>query len=172
MTAAQLRVLISALAFALAVTSAHGAESEAETIVALRKVGATVTRDERAQLQPVTGVHFNYSRVPAGTLALLGTFAELQSLDLSGTFIPGPELDALVGLKKLRVLKLRENDLRPAGLVRLARLISLEELDLRHTGFTALELRDIDRGGLRGGNSEREKADPTEYGASRSRAIT
>ena len=132
-TARKGEVTATLVLFMAVVPAIRADDAQSESIRALRKIGATVTQNNDASGQPVIGVEFNYNRVPGATLRLLTSFKELQTLDLSGTFMSESDLNPLLELRQLRTLRLRHATLSRTGFKILARLDRLETLDLRQS---------------------------------------
>lgn len=84
------------------------------------------------------------SGVTGRGLAHLSGLPRLERLDLSFTQVTDADLTHLRPLSRLRVLKLRGDDITGVGLTHLAGAAALEELDLSFTGVTGPDLRHLD----------------------------
>jgi hypothetical protein len=113
-------------------------DSEARAVEAVKKLGGTVSRDEKAPGKPVVGVSFAGSteltdkglKEVAGALAAL---KDLKWLDLSRTQVTDTGLKEVAGLKGLQKLRLPATEVTDAGLKHLKKLKELRELDLSIT---------------------------------------
>ena len=121
-------------------------EAENQAAQAMEKLGATVTRDDKAPGKPVIGVEFtNYSGTPFkdGDLKQLAPFKNLQSLGLLATDVTDAGLKELTGFGQLSYLDLRGTGVTPAGLKQLAGLPKLDWVSLHNDQWKGDGLKEL-----------------------------
>jgi len=123
--------LLSMTAF----TSAVHADAESDAIDALKKVGATILRDEKDATKPVVNVIFKSGPAPlTEVLPHLAAFPKLHAL--SFPYVKGLNDEGAVHLAKLDQLKsltLVGTSLSDKGMKSLAKLTNLERLEMAST---------------------------------------
>ena len=113
-------------------SSSQRSEAEKKAIAAIKKLGGTVTVDEKKPGKPVTVILVKSKITDAG-LVHLKYLTKLQNLYLGGSSVTDAGLVHLKGLTKLQELTLGETKITDAGLVHLKRLTKLKLLDLAFT---------------------------------------
>ncbi len=122
---------------------AQATGEQERAVQAIKKLGGTVTQDEKAPGRPVIGVRLDGSTLTDAGLKELAGFKQLQSLSLSGTKVTDAGLKQLAGLTQLQTLMLECTNVTDAGLKELATLTQLHWLYLEGTTVTDTGLNEL-----------------------------
>jgi len=121
------------VSFATLASSAQAADSEEHAIEAVRELGGTVTRDDKAPGKPVRSVVFKCCCSPYPKpvdLRVLGAFTRLKSLELTCVEIRNGNLDHIKKLTSLESLTLVATGIDDDGVRQLKLLPNLQKLHL------------------------------------------
>jgi internalin A len=126
-------------------------DAEDKAVLAVTKLGGTITHDDEAAGKPVVAVDFTKATTTAKAqkeitdagLAELKDFTSLRSLSLGGSKVSDKGLKELTHLKSLEALYLYNTGVTDAGLKDLTELGSLRTLDLTATVITDAGLKSL-----------------------------
>jgi hypothetical protein len=140
-----LRLVTFALALSgLCLSSAVRADDAEDKAVAfVKKLGGTVTRDEKAPGEPV--ITAKVRKVSDAGLKELAALKNLTTLDLWRTSVSDAGLKELAALESLNTLHLGGTKVTDAGMTALTALKNLNSLDLSKTEVTDAGLRELQR---------------------------
>jgi internalin A len=117
---------------------------EAESVAALKKVGATILYTDNDSKKPVKSVYLPGKKVTDESLKYLAAFTQMQVLKLdAATKVTDAGLKELASLKQLQDLGLGSTQVTDAGLKHLAELKDLQKLNLNFTKVTDAGLKDV-----------------------------
>ena len=136
---------LSFLAGCLLLTAAplFADEAEDKAVEAVKKLGGSVTRDDKAEGKPVVVVDLSGTQVTDAGMQELAPLKGLKKLVLGSAKVTDAGLKKLAALKGLQTLDLTGTKVTDEGLKELAPLKGLEELVLNNTQVTGAGLREL-----------------------------
>src|SRR5262245_8256182 len=139
---AAMRTITAVLLLAGALVPPARAEGD-EAEAALRKVSASIIRDETRPGRPIVRFSVKGQEFTDEEMRLVGGVKTLQTLDLGFAPVTDEGLKELQALPELRTLGLEGTRVTDAGLAALRPLTTLQTLNLRSTWVTDAGLKEL-----------------------------
>src|SRR5580704_11089227 len=95
---------------------ARADDAEEKTVALVRKLGGSVTRDDKQPGKPVVEVDLSFTKLTEEVVAELSAFKGLTNLNLYRTRIYNSELTKIAALKNLTSLNLGGTEINDDGL--------------------------------------------------------
>src|SRR5579872_2924211 len=128
--------LVALVALLLGASSTFADEAEDRAVAAVKKLGGTVIRDDKAPGRPVIGINLAFTKAKDADLKIIPPIMGLRWLNLNGTKVTGAGLKELTPLKSLQEMQLASTRLTDADLKVLTSLNQLQALNLGGTPVT------------------------------------